>query len=109
MMATWSPTFSSVYGAIAMLEWNHQFYCPHCRTHLYGGTASQLAAHVNNHNASLHPSDFCMWTDALIVSSTWYAETSLDTSSIKPSEVKIRPAELTEYDKKMLDEARIIW
>jgi len=50
-----------------------------------------------------------MWTDALIVSSTWYAETSLGKTSAIVKGEKPRPMELTDYDIKMLDEARIIW
>jgi len=93
----------------------HKFYCVRCGLQLYGADAADLACNVNHHAKVWHPSDSSSWTADLIQRSKHY--------STSPSQVlasytvpygttsrsgSVLPA-LSEFDKKLLEEAHIRW
>lgn len=93
----------------------HKFFCVRCDRYLYGEDTILLATEVNRHASSYHPADFANWTSQTVVASAHYSPPPgnilsqytqpFGTASCAGT---VLPA-LSEYDKKMLQEAHIKW
>lgn len=106
-----------------MSEGTHKFYCIFCREFMFSESESLLAARVNQHNDTRHPSNYSSWSAKTIVASTQYTspggtvlqpakEPVICTSLVGPvgnwGDAKNAPT-ITADDREFLEKGRIKW
>jgi hypothetical protein len=91
----------------------HRFYCADCREYLLADNAATLAARLNHHNISIHPTNFSKWTETTLIGSKFYegnlpAPPYIAEIASAPIGVKAE-IEISKADRKMLDKMHVRW
>ena len=93
----------------------HRYFCVRCDRYLYGADTVELAIELNRHATSFHPADFANWTAGTIVGHVHYSPPpgNILPQYVEPFGTTSRRGSvlsaLSEFDKKMLKEAHILW